>query len=167
MARMGPAPRGCAGSWSPQRRRWRGRESLTPWEIIFGGEYNSAGKILCQQINSRKIRSFKYFHTGVRYVYKTSFDLPESESFMGRAWGLHQEQIPSWQKFILTTAMPVLKAYVSKFADTSPEQVQKAKDDIKKTMKEVRRNAVYFSRRVAYSPNMKSEINNWEKKVET
>ena len=62
--------------------------------------------------------------------------MPDADEKMGRIWGLHQDAIPSWQKHLLIWAMPVLKAFIRNFTDTSPASVEKAKADVREKMKE-------------------------------
>ena len=72
-----------------------------------------------------------------RFVYSIGFGSDNSAEIMKKAWGFHQEDIPKWQKWLLEAMLPLLKTFVSKAVDTSPESIRRAKADMERTLDQV------------------------------
>jgi hypothetical protein len=76
--------------------------------------------------------------TFCRLSYKNNLNASDTEETMKKVWGIYQDEVPAWQRHILTVAMPLLRLFVTKKMCTeSPEDMKKAQDEVDSVNAEV------------------------------
>ena len=48
-----------------------------------------------------------------RLVYKNMLEMENVDEVMKRGWSYYQRQVPTWQKWVLVAALPVLKLFIA------------------------------------------------------
>ena len=67
-----------------------------------------------------------------------------SDEVMKRLWSFYQKQVPTWQKWLLLAALPILKLFIKKVVRTETEADLKwARDVVEKTLNEVKKGISY------------------------
>ncbi len=73
----------------------------------------------------------------IRPAYRQAFSHPDTDAVMRRVLGLHQDQIPLWQKLVVSAAMPLMRRYIKgRIATDDTSAIEKARSEIDTVLRE-------------------------------
>lgn len=73
-----------------------------------------------------------------RIAYQQCLSHNDTEAFMKKVWGMHQDGVPSWQKVLLNVAMPGLRFFIKhQVSAQTNEETDVAQKEVDNVISEV------------------------------